>query len=92
MPDPPVAVRVVSVGEESCIVQWDPPLFDGGQPIIGKKKKKKEKKEENKRKYTVCLICVSKCNATTSFASVLTLRLCAGEEEDEELQVDEAEL
>ncbi|XP_036950562.1 myosin-binding protein C, cardiac-type isoform X3 [Acanthopagrus latus] len=35
VPDPPVAVRVVSVGEESCIVQWDPPLFDGGQPIIG---------------------------------------------------------
>lgn len=42
VPDPPLAVRVVSVGEESCIVQWDPPLYDGGQPIIGKKQKTKE--------------------------------------------------
>lgn len=38
VPDPPQAVRILSVGEDSCVVQWDPPLFDGGQPIIGKKK------------------------------------------------------
>ncbi|GLD47401.1 myosin-binding protein C, cardiac-type isoform X1, partial [Lates japonicus] len=35
VPDPPQAPRILSVGEDSCIVQWDPPLFDGGQPIIG---------------------------------------------------------
>ncbi|XP_074521934.1 myosin-binding protein C, cardiac-type [Halichoeres trimaculatus] len=35
VPDPPQAVRILSVGEDSCVVQWDPPSFDGGQPIIG---------------------------------------------------------
>ncbi|XP_039975946.1 myosin-binding protein C, cardiac-type isoform X2 [Xiphias gladius] len=35
VPDPPQAPRILSVGEDSCVVQWDPPLFDGGQPIIG---------------------------------------------------------
>lgn len=39
VPDPPQAVRILSVGEDSCVVQWDPPLFDGGQPIIGKEKR-----------------------------------------------------
>lgn len=37
VPDPPQAPRILSVGEDSCVVQWDPPQFDGGQPIIGKK-------------------------------------------------------
>lgn len=35
VPDPPQIPRILSVGEDSCVVQWDPPLFDGGQPIIG---------------------------------------------------------
>jgi len=35
VPDPPEAPRILSVGEDSCIVQWDLPLFDGGQPVIG---------------------------------------------------------
>ncbi|KAM9764720.1 myosin-binding protein C, cardiac-type [Menidia menidia] len=35
VPDPPQAPKVLSVGEDSCIVQWEPPKFDGGQPIIG---------------------------------------------------------
>ncbi|XP_041647361.1 myosin-binding protein C, cardiac-type isoform X3 [Cheilinus undulatus] len=35
VPDPPQAVRILSVGEDSCVVQWDPPVFDGGQPVIG---------------------------------------------------------
>ncbi|XP_058485158.1 myosin-binding protein C, cardiac-type [Solea solea] len=35
VPDPPQAPRILSVAEDSCVVQWDPPLFDGGQPIIG---------------------------------------------------------
>lgn len=36
VPDPPQAPRILSVGEDSCVVQWDPPLFDGGQPVLGK--------------------------------------------------------
>ncbi|KAM9366083.1 myosin-binding protein C, cardiac-type [Symphorus nematophorus] len=35
VPDPPQGVKILSVGEDSCVVQWDPPQFDGGQPIIG---------------------------------------------------------
>uniref|UniRef100_A0A673JW73 Myosin-binding protein C, cardiac-type n=1 Tax=Sinocyclocheilus rhinocerous TaxID=307959 RepID=A0A673JW73_9TELE len=34
----------VKVGEDSCIVQWDPPLFDGGQPVIGYVLERKKKK------------------------------------------------
>uniref|UniRef100_A0A3B3XR33 Myosin-binding protein C, fast-type n=2 Tax=Poecilia mexicana TaxID=48701 RepID=A0A3B3XR33_9TELE len=35
VPDPPQAPKILSVGEDSCIVQWEPPLFNGGDPIIG---------------------------------------------------------
>ncbi|XP_057691665.1 myosin-binding protein C, cardiac-type [Corythoichthys intestinalis] len=44
VPDPPQAPRILSVGEDSCVVQWDPPLFDGGQPIIGYVLERKKKK------------------------------------------------
>ncbi|KAJ4946936.1 hypothetical protein JOQ06_008979 [Pogonophryne albipinna] len=44
VPDPPQTPRVLSVGEDSCVVQWDPPLFDGGQPIIGYVLERKKKK------------------------------------------------
>lgn len=93
VPDPPQAPRILSVGEDSCVVQWDPPLFDGGQPVIGK----------NILTCFICLIIGSFLRhppllfwqgllVTTSFVSILILRLCAGEKEDKELQVDEAEL
>ncbi|XP_011488100.1 myosin-binding protein C, cardiac-type isoform X3 [Oryzias latipes] len=35
VPDPPQAPKILSVGEDSCVVQWEPPQFDGGQPITG---------------------------------------------------------
>uniref|UniRef100_A0A3P8TJD0 Myosin-binding protein C, fast-type n=1 Tax=Amphiprion percula TaxID=161767 RepID=A0A3P8TJD0_AMPPE len=35
VPDPPQTPTIISVGEDSCVVTWEPPLFDGGQPIIG---------------------------------------------------------
>uniref|UniRef100_A0A8C1SVI8 Myosin binding protein C, cardiac n=1 Tax=Cyprinus carpio TaxID=7962 RepID=A0A8C1SVI8_CYPCA len=44
VPDPPEAPRILSVGEDSCVVQWDPPLFDGGQPVIGYVLERKKKK------------------------------------------------
>ncbi|XP_036440075.1 myosin-binding protein C, cardiac-type isoform X3 [Colossoma macropomum] len=44
VPDPPHAPRILSVGEDSCIVQWDPPLFDGGQPVLGYVLERKKKK------------------------------------------------
>ncbi|XP_053472658.1 myosin-binding protein C, cardiac-type [Ictalurus furcatus] len=44
VPDPPQAPRILSVGEDSCVVQWDPPLFDGGQPVLGYILERKKKK------------------------------------------------
>ncbi|XP_029282009.1 myosin-binding protein C, cardiac-type isoform X2 [Cottoperca gobio] len=44
VPDPPQAPRILSVGEDSCVVQWDPPQFDGGQPITGYVLERKKKK------------------------------------------------
>uniref|UniRef100_A0A3B4ZAN3 Myosin-binding protein C, cardiac-type n=1 Tax=Stegastes partitus TaxID=144197 RepID=A0A3B4ZAN3_9TELE len=35
VPDPPQAPTILSMGEDSCVVHWEPPLFDGGQPVIG---------------------------------------------------------
>ncbi|KAM9422539.1 LOW QUALITY PROTEIN: myosin-binding protein C, cardiac-type-like [Salvelinus alpinus] len=42
VPDPPSAPRILSVGEDSCVVQ--PPKSDGGNPIIGYVMERKKKK------------------------------------------------
>uniref|UniRef100_A0AAQ4PPD3 Myosin binding protein C3 n=1 Tax=Gasterosteus aculeatus aculeatus TaxID=481459 RepID=A0AAQ4PPD3_GASAC len=44
VPDPPQAPRILSVGEDCCVVQWDPPAFDGGQPVLGYVVERKKKK------------------------------------------------
>lgn len=35
VPDPPEAPNVTEVGEDWCIMTWDPPANDGGSPILG---------------------------------------------------------
>ena len=35
VPDPPEAVRVTSVGEDWATLVWEPPKYDGGQPVTG---------------------------------------------------------
>ncbi|KAG8434139.1 hypothetical protein GDO86_012491, partial [Hymenochirus boettgeri] len=35
VPDPPENVRITSVGEDWANVIWEPPLYDGGQPVTG---------------------------------------------------------
>ncbi|XP_062466045.1 myosin-binding protein C, fast-type-like, partial [Pezoporus occidentalis] len=35
VPDPPENVRVTAVGEDWASLSWDPPKYDGGQPVIG---------------------------------------------------------
>ncbi|XP_072254186.1 myosin-binding protein C, fast-type-like, partial [Pyxicephalus adspersus] len=35
IPDPPQNIRITGVGEDWADVVWDPPKYDGGQPILG---------------------------------------------------------
>lgn len=35
VPDAPAAPKISNVGEDSCMVQWEPPAYDGGQPVLG---------------------------------------------------------
>ncbi|CAL8274690.1 unnamed protein product [Lota lota] len=35
VPDPPENVRCTSVGQDSAVITWDPPAFDGGVPVKG---------------------------------------------------------
>ncbi|XP_077195901.1 myosin-binding protein C, slow-type isoform X7 [Paroedura picta] len=35
IPDPPAAPNVIDVGEDWCIMTWEPPVYDGGSPILG---------------------------------------------------------
>ncbi|RXM34403.1 Myosin-binding protein C, cardiac-type, partial [Acipenser ruthenus] len=44
VPDPPQAPKIVSLGEDWCNVQWEPPAFNGGQPILGYVLERKKKK------------------------------------------------
>ncbi|XP_033003960.1 myosin-binding protein C, cardiac-type isoform X1 [Lacerta agilis] len=44
VPDPPEAPEITNVGEDNCIVQWQPPKYDGGQPVLGYILERKKKK------------------------------------------------
>ncbi|XP_051857804.1 myosin-binding protein C, slow-type isoform X5 [Antechinus flavipes] len=35
IPDPPLAPNVSDVGDDWCIMNWEPPANDGGSPILG---------------------------------------------------------
>ncbi|KAM4723158.1 myosin-binding protein C, cardiac-type [Rhinophrynus dorsalis] len=43
-PDPPESPRILNIGEDYCTVQWEPPKYDGGQPILGYILERKKKK------------------------------------------------
>ncbi|XP_051709081.2 myosin-binding protein C, cardiac-type [Oryctolagus cuniculus] len=44
VPDAPAAPNISNVGEDSCTVQWEPPAYDGGQPVLGYILERKKKK------------------------------------------------
>ncbi|KAH0620735.1 hypothetical protein JD844_021453 [Phrynosoma platyrhinos] len=44
VPDPPEAPKITNVGEDNCTVQWQPPKYDGGQPVLGYILERKKKK------------------------------------------------
>ncbi|XP_055280040.1 myosin-binding protein C, cardiac-type isoform X2 [Moschus berezovskii] len=44
VPDAPAAPEISKVGEDSCMVRWEPPAYDGGQPVLGYILERKKKK------------------------------------------------
>ncbi|NWX20911.1 MYPC3 protein, partial [Aegotheles bennettii] len=44
VPDPPAAPKISNIGEDNCTVQWQPPKYDGGQPVLGYILERKKKK------------------------------------------------
>ncbi|XP_049740129.1 myosin-binding protein C, slow-type isoform X2 [Elephas maximus indicus] len=56
IPDPPVAPSVKEVGDDWCIMNWDPPLYDGGTPILGYfiERKKKQSSRWMRLNFDLC--------------------------------------
>uniref|UniRef100_A0A8C0A3W9 Myosin-binding protein C, slow-type n=1 Tax=Bos mutus grunniens TaxID=30521 RepID=A0A8C0A3W9_BOSMU len=56
IPDPPVAPNVTDVGDDWCIMTWDPPLYDGGSPILGYfiERKKKQSSRWMRLNFDLC--------------------------------------
>uniref|UniRef100_U3JV59 Myosin-binding protein C, cardiac-type n=1 Tax=Ficedula albicollis TaxID=59894 RepID=U3JV59_FICAL len=44
VPDPPEAPTISNIGEDYCTVHWQPPKYDGGQPVLGYILERKKKK------------------------------------------------
>lgn len=81
VPDAPAAPTISNVGEDSCTVQWAPPAYDGGQPVLG------ECRGAGTAKGGRALSDGPQTRALTA-----SLRLHPGAQEEEELQVDAAQL
>ncbi|XP_077328375.1 myosin-binding protein C, slow-type isoform X32 [Lithobates pipiens] len=56
IPDAPLAPEVTEVGEDWCIMKWDPPLYDGGCPIMGYfiERKKKQSSRWMRLNFDLC--------------------------------------
>ncbi|XP_053518127.1 myosin-binding protein C, slow-type isoform X13 [Artibeus jamaicensis] len=56
IPDPPVAPNVTDVGDDWCIMNWEPPAYDGGSPILGYfiERKKKQSSRWMRLNFELC--------------------------------------
>nr|XP_037852559.1 myosin-binding protein C, slow-type isoform X2 [Chlorocebus sabaeus] len=56
LPDPPVAPTVTEVGDDWCIMKWEPPAYDGGSPILGYfiERKKKQSSRWMRLNFDLC--------------------------------------
>ncbi|XP_036107391.1 myosin-binding protein C, slow-type isoform X3 [Molossus molossus] len=56
IPDPPVAPNVTDVGDDWCIMNWEPPVYDGGSPILGYfiERKKKQSSRWMRLNFELC--------------------------------------
>ncbi|XP_017595519.1 PREDICTED: myosin-binding protein C, slow-type isoform X8 [Corvus brachyrhynchos] len=56
VPDPPQAPNVTEVGEDWCIMTWEPPANDGGSPLLGYfiERKKKQSSRWMRLNFELC--------------------------------------
>ncbi|XP_030400164.1 myosin-binding protein C, slow-type isoform X3 [Gopherus evgoodei] len=56
IPDPPLAPNVTEVGEDWCFMNWEPPAYDGGSPILGYfiERKKKQSSRWMRLNFDLC--------------------------------------
>ncbi|XP_071584146.1 myosin-binding protein C, slow-type isoform X3 [Heliangelus exortis] len=56
IPDPPQAPNVTEVGEDWCVMTWEPPANDGGSPILGYfiERKKKQSSRWMRLNFELC--------------------------------------
>ncbi|XP_029455573.1 myosin-binding protein C, slow-type isoform X1 [Rhinatrema bivittatum] len=56
IPDAPPAPIVTDVGEDWCVMQWEPPVYDGGCPILGYyiERKKKQSSRWMRLNFDLC--------------------------------------
>ncbi|XP_069829465.1 myosin-binding protein C, slow-type isoform X13 [Dendropsophus ebraccatus] len=56
IPDAPLAPDVTEVGEDWCTMKWEPPLYDGGCPILGYfiERKKKQSSRWMRLNFELC--------------------------------------
>ncbi|XP_035280232.1 myosin-binding protein C, slow-type isoform X6 [Anguilla anguilla] len=56
IPDPPEAPMVPEVGGDWCLMTWDPPIYDGGSPILGYfiERKKKQSSRWMRLNFDLC--------------------------------------
>lgn len=81
VPNPPDNVRCTSVGEDSAVITWDAPSFDGGVPVKGT--------FEMRRIWSPTR---NHLHLHPSSAVVTSCRLPDGEEEDGFVPVDQTQL
>ncbi|XP_029768678.1 myosin-binding protein C, slow-type isoform X1 [Terrapene carolina triunguis] len=56
IPDPPLAPNVTEVGEDWCFMNWEPPAYDGGSPLLGYfiERKKKQSSRWMRLNFDLC--------------------------------------
>ncbi|XP_037373045.1 myosin-binding protein C, fast-type [Talpa occidentalis] len=71
VPDPPENVRVTSVGEDWAILVWEPPKYDGGQPVTGYLVERKKKGSQRWMKLNFEVFTETTYEATKMIEGVL---------------------
>ncbi|KAJ8381939.1 hypothetical protein SKAU_G00027170 [Synaphobranchus kaupii] len=56
IPDPPEAPMVPEVGGDWCLMTWEPPIYDGGSPVLGYfiERKKKQSSRWMRLNFDLC--------------------------------------